>query len=331
MLSCFTISLSKSGLMEFIVYKITYRSNIDLSRQVSHIQYRNQLKVYRSLQFRLTQNYRRFQTVQHNGHQTRSRHLIMPILQPFLGPMPGTLKVPSTNVFFYPDVLTSHLQKAFSGNRLVKHHMRNIDEAARAEYEARIIVQERHVNDNLLRSMAIRDIPDVFVTAGKSDPASTHALFPLDIISAMRKLLVINHIGHQHLSRSFSAIEEFLVDQMINKCALSQGSGDWCSFVSLRRNDWDVNEPVDWAALCDQANKGIGPDQQHQISISASVEAGADKESDARFARIVQSLLMEFGNVAFAAFFRLQDQKYHYYCVTLPIQHYRLESKVIVM
>lgn len=209
--------------------------------------------------------------------------------------------------------------------------MRNIDEAARIEYEARITVQERHVNDKLLRSMAIRDIPDVSVTTGKPDPDSIHTLFPLDIISALKKLLVINHNGHQNLSRSFSAIEEYLVDQMVNKCALSQGSGDWCSFVSLRRNDWDVNEPVDWAALCDQANQGIGPDQQQHISLSASVEAGADKESDARFARIVQSLLLEFGNVAFAAFFRLQDQKYHYYCVTLPIQNHRLESRVIVM
>lgn len=277
-----------------------------------------------SLRYFHPEIYRRLQILQHKGDQIRSRLFTMPIFQFSIDSMPDTTKVCPANVFFYPDVLTLHLQKALSGNSLVKHHMRNIYEAARAENEARITVQGRHVESRLLRSMAIRNIPDVSMTTDTSDPDSTYALFPLDIISALKKLLVVNHSGHQQLSRSFSAIEEFLVDQMVLKCALSQGSGDWCSFKSLRRNDWDVNEPVDWAALCDQACKGIGPDQQQ-------VEAVADKEGDATFARIIQSLLMEFGNVAFAAFFRLQDRKYHYYCVTLPLQQHRLESKAIVL
>lgn len=225
--------------------------------------------------------------------------------------------------YFYPDVLASHLYNNCSDIGLVKHHMRTIEEAAREYFLAKIVVQERHVDSKLLQSMTIRNIPDTFMTrAGECDPNSMHALFPLDMISALKKFLVSNHHGHHNLNRSFNAIEEFLVDKMINKCALSQGSGDWCSFVSLRRNDWDVNENIDWAALCDEANKVTSQNKHRHTSASGSTKATAadNKEGDARFARIIQSLLMEFGIVAVAAFFRLQDRKYHYYCVTLPLQ-----------
>lgn len=243
--------------------------------------------------------------------------------QPFLGPVPGTVKVYSTNFFFYPNVLTSHLRQTCYGSDVVKYHLRTIDEAAMAEHKSRITVPYRHVDNAVLKSTAIGKIPAVSMTTGKIDCNSVHTLFPLDIIAALKKLLLINHSGHYQLARSFSAIEEYFVDQLVNVCALSQGSGNWCSFVSLRRDDWDVNNHIDWEALCNEANKGFNLDDQREISASGSVEAGADVEGDARFAQIVQSLLLQFGNVAFAAFFRLQDQKYHYYRVTLPLQRQR--------
>ena len=233
------------------------------------------------------------------------------------------VKVYSTNDFFYPNVLTSHLRQTCYGSDLVKYHLRTIDEAAIAEHKSRITVPYRLVDNPVLKSTAIRKIPAISMTTGKLDFNSTHTLFPLDIIAALKKLLMINHNAHRQLSRSFSAIEEYFIDQLVNVCALSQGSGDWCSFISLRRDDWDVNDHIDWEALCDEANKGFDLDHQREISASGSVEAGADSEGDARFAQIVQSLLLEFGNVAFAAFFRLQDRKYHYYRVTLPLQRQR--------
>lgn len=265
--------------------------------------------------------------------------------KPFLGPMPDTIKVRSTNIFFYPDVLTCHLRKTCLDNGLVKGHLRAIDEAARMERKVRIAVPERHVDNTLLQSMALQNIPGISMDTEKTDLTSSCALFPLDIVSALKKALVMDYNGHQKLSASFNAIEEYLVDQIVSVCALPQGSGDWCTFVSLRREDWDINEPVDWSYLCGQASKNIKPgeeppppppqqeqqqqkQQKQQISSQCS-ENGTDGECDAKFARIIQSLLFEFGVVAFAAFFRLQDKKYHYYRVVLPLQRYRLKSKAM--
>lgn len=244
-------------------------------------------------------------------------------LQPFLGPTSETAKVGAPTIYFYPDVLVAHLAKSCSGNQLVNFHMRIIDEAARMEHKTRTTVQERQVKNPLLQSMAIQNIPGFSIFTGESGPKTTHPLFPLDIISALKQVLLLNSQRHVQLMRSFGAIEEHFVDQIVNVCALSQGSDDWCSFIALRREDWDVNDHIDWEALCDKASKGIEPDQH--------VEPEGSSECDARFARIVQSLLMEFGAIAFAAFFRLQDRKYHYYRVVLPLQRYRLEARNLFM
>ena len=248
--------------------------------------------------------------------------------------MPDSAEVRSPKVFFHPQILTENLQKTCRDNDLVKSHMRILDAATEVGLQTRMTVKERQVDNPLLQSMAISNIPAISSrnTEGEISAVeefhSFHALFPLDIVTALKSLLVTNRREHKQLMASFNAIEEYLIDQIVNVCALSQGSGDWCTFVSLRREDYDVSvsEPMDWKYLCEQADKGIKPqDVETGITTDDDNDGG-----DARFARIVQSLLMEFGSEAFAAFFRLQDKKYHYYRVVLPLQRYRLKAKSII-
>lgn len=228
-------------------------------------------------------------------------------IKPFLGPMPHTVMVRTKPLYFYPDVLTSHLEKSFQGNEMMIEHIRAIDDAI-IDSKTRITVQERLVDNPLLQSMAIRNIPRIWENT--EDDTEDHvlskaALFPLDIVSALKTLLVINIGEYNKLQGRFNAIEEFLVDRIVNVCALPQGSGDWCSFISLRRDAWDHND-CDWGYIC-----GRGAQSSENIS---------DVAGDDTFARIIEVLLCKFGHVAFEAFFRLQATKYHFYRVVLPCQ-----------